>query len=271
MQDSKQYQVILADDDCVGRVKGGKILELGGFGVYLVSSGAEAIKLAKEVHPDLIVLDVMMGDLNGFETSELLKNDEATYDIPIIFLTGLDNRFSIIKALRAGAVDYIIKPVEQKDLIAKVTAALHVKNLAMDKINLLKINQAMVEQVKTMLSELGIISRVNQMKEDLESNSLSALDQLAEVRSSIENYNEDEALAAISSAESSLQFSDRVSQQLNELAKVFTQIHDTLTNEKTALMSAESKEVLDRSSTDSVLGDKIDQSAVDDLLNSLDI
>ena len=265
---SERYSIILADDDAVGRTKVSKILSNGGFDVTQVPGGNECLAAARAKKPDLVILDVMMNDLNGFETSQKLRENDETCDVPIIFLTGLDNRFSIIKALKAGAADYIIKPVEAKDLLNKISAAIHMQNLLRDKINLLKINEAMVTRVSDLLSQLGIINRVNQMKADLETNSLSALDLLTEVRENIENYNEDAALEAISRTESALQFSDRVAQQLNELAKVFAQIHQTITNKDD--LGADTA-LLEKASTDSVLGEKVDQSAVDDLMKMLDL
>ena len=264
----QRYNIILADDDAVGRTKVSKILSNGGFEVTQVPDGKECLEAAHANKPDLIILDVMMKDMNGFETSQALHASDDTCNIPIIFLTGLDNRFSIIKALKAGAVDYIIKPVEPKDLINKISAALHTRNLLHDKINLLKINETMVNRVSELLTHLGIISRVNQMKADLETNSFTALELLAEVRENIENYNEDAALEALSRTEAALQFSDRVAQQLNELAKVFAQIHQMITNTDDLDIDTDS---LHKSSTDSVLDEKIDQSTVDDLMKMLDI
>jgi len=263
------YKIIYADDDPVGRTKVCKILEKAGFSVKTAEGGTECIRLAEDDHPDLIILDVMMADLNGFDTSQKLRQLDATCDIPIIFLTGLDNRFSIIKALQAGAIDYIIKPVESKDLIAKITAALKIKNLLHDKLNLMRMNQAMIDNTRELLDNLGVMKRVNQMKSDLEDNSINALDLLADARKHVESYDEDAALEAISQTEASLQFSDRVAQQLNELAKVFSKIHDTIN--KTSMLTEEERTALDSSSTDSVLDKKCDQAAVDDLLSSLDI
>jgi DNA-binding response OmpR family regulator len=266
---SEKYEIVYADDDAISRAKISKILETSGFSVKQVCSGKECIDFTITNHPGLVILDVLMADMNGFEVSTHLKHSDLTCDIPIIFLTGMDNRFSIIKALKAGATDYIIKPVESKDLIEKTTAVLSMKNLMRDKINLLKVNNAMVESIRHMLEKLDIMQRVSIMKEDLEESSCNALNALDTVRMSVENYEEDQAYAAIQETESSLQFSDRVAQQLNELAKVFTQIQETITKGH-AIDPSENKSLY-QASTDSVLEEKTDQASVDDLLNSLDI
>ena len=93
------------------------------------TSGAEAIKLAKEEHPDLILLDVQMPEMNGFETLEVLIADEQTKDIPVIFLSArYRDPDRIAKGLELGAFDYLTKPVDEEILIAKVRVVQRIKH-----------------------------------------------------------------------------------------------------------------------------------------------
>lgn len=88
--------------------------------VYIANSGQEAIRLAKEVSPDLILLDVMLPDMTGFEVFEELKKDDMAQDIRVIFITGLNNTKDEEKGLFLGAVDYIAKPFFNSIVLARI-------------------------------------------------------------------------------------------------------------------------------------------------------
>jgi two-component system, NtrC family, sensor kinase len=94
------------------------------------TSGLEAIKQARssENRPELILLDIMMPDMDGFEVCRQLKNDKLTANIPVIFITALNHEVSEIKALNLGAVDFITKPIQPNVLIARVDAHLNLKH-----------------------------------------------------------------------------------------------------------------------------------------------
>lgn len=91
-------------------------------------SGKEAILQAVTNKPDLILLDIIMPVQDGFEVCEILKNDEQTRDIPVIFLTGKDRTEDIIRGFDLGAVDYITKPFKVKELFARVNTHLELKH-----------------------------------------------------------------------------------------------------------------------------------------------
>lgn len=88
--------------------------------VSFAPNGAKALEYAKTHEPDLILLDVDMPELNGFEVCQKLKSDPETQNIPIIFLTAMDNKENLREGLRLGAVDYITKPFDPEVVIAKV-------------------------------------------------------------------------------------------------------------------------------------------------------
>ena len=89
----------------------------------------KAIQEIKSVQPDLILLDVVMPEINGFEACRLLKSSAETKDIPIIFLTALDDAENQIKGIKLGAFDYITKPIKLSELLTRVNSCFHIVNL----------------------------------------------------------------------------------------------------------------------------------------------
>jgi len=96
------------------------LLEIQGYQVHPVTSGQTALKEAYHIVPDLILLDIMMPDMNGFEVCRQLKADERTRDIPIIFISALNEALDKIKAFKLGGVDYISKPFQADEVLARV-------------------------------------------------------------------------------------------------------------------------------------------------------
>lgn len=86
--------------------------------------GKEGLELAKKERPNLILLDIMMPDFNGFQVCEALRQDPSFTSVPIIMVTAKDTDDDIIKSLEKGADDYIIKPVKKEDLIKKINSLL---------------------------------------------------------------------------------------------------------------------------------------------------
>ena len=91
--------------------------------VYTAKDGKEALELAENI-PDLILLDIMMPELNGFEVCKQLKNNPVTSKIPVIFLTAKENEIDEILGLEIGADDYITKPFNSREVVARVKAVL---------------------------------------------------------------------------------------------------------------------------------------------------
>ncbi len=104
-------------------------LEENGFNTITARSGAMGIKRAKFSKPDLILLDVMMPGIDGFETCRRLKQDEAVRNIPVIFLTAINDAVDKVKGLKLGAVDYITKPFDVAEAILRIEKQLVVHNL----------------------------------------------------------------------------------------------------------------------------------------------
>ena len=114
------YKILIVDD-VVSNVLLLKILLTNEkFQVCTASNGNMCIEMAKSEHPDLILLDVMMPDLNGFDTAVILKKDPETHEIPIIFLTALNNPSDLVKGFQVGANDFLTKPFNKEELVMRV-------------------------------------------------------------------------------------------------------------------------------------------------------
>src|ERR1041384_6959480 len=96
-------KVLIVDDEPSGREILESILEPEGYQLTLAENGFQAIEKAKEIQPDVILLDVMMPGMDGFEVCRRIRNEESLAEIPILFLTALDDRKSILNGLEAGA------------------------------------------------------------------------------------------------------------------------------------------------------------------------
>lgn len=105
-----------------------EILHDAGFKVSVVKSGEMALEKAPIIQPDLILLDVMMTGIDGFETCRRLKRFATTKDIPVIFMTALSEVENKVKGLQIGAVDYITKPIQVEEVLARVNVHLKLRN-----------------------------------------------------------------------------------------------------------------------------------------------
>jgi twitching motility two-component system response regulator PilH len=101
-----------------------RALEKGGFRTATAADGQEGIRLAREMHPDLIFMDIVMPGMNGFQATRALVNDPDTSRIPIVMVTSKNQETDRIWGLRQGAVDYMVKPVSPAQLVEKAQATL---------------------------------------------------------------------------------------------------------------------------------------------------
>ena len=98
-----------------------RLLERHGFEVEAVDCGAKALEKVEDRRPDLILLDVLMPDMSGFDVCRKLKENRWTAPIPIIFLTGKADVVDIVQGFKLGGVDYVTKPFRAEELVARVT------------------------------------------------------------------------------------------------------------------------------------------------------
>ncbi len=103
------------------------MLEKNGHQVHVAESGETGIEKAKEVKPDLILMDIVMPGINGFQATRQLATIEETSNIPVIIVTTKDQETDKVWGIRQGAKDYIVKPVKESDLIARVNSTLQGK------------------------------------------------------------------------------------------------------------------------------------------------
>ena len=99
------------------------------FKIFVAENGLDALEIAKEKHPDLILLDILMPGINGFETCRQLKNIPQTEDIPVIFMTALSETSDKVKGFQLGAVDYVTKPFQQEEVLARIKTHLSIRQL----------------------------------------------------------------------------------------------------------------------------------------------
>ena len=133
-------KILIVDDIPKNIQMAMNILKNEGYKMFYAKSGEMTLKLVKEHDFDLILLDIMMPDMNGFEVCTKLKNEEKTKNIPIIFLSGKDSSQDIEQAYECGGIDYVVKPFVTIELITKANSYVRLKQLE-DKFELLKDTQ----------------------------------------------------------------------------------------------------------------------------------
>lgn len=116
--------IVVVDDEATNLKKAETVLS-NDYKVTLLKSGGMLLKYLEKHTPDLILLDIMMPDMDGYETIQKLKSNEATAAIPVIFLTGKRDTESEVKGLQLGAVDFIVKPFQNEIILTRVQT--HVK------------------------------------------------------------------------------------------------------------------------------------------------
>jgi two-component system, sensor histidine kinase and response regulator len=146
-EESQAQQILIVDDTPANIDVLDQFLEKEGYKISVAPSGEAALDLAARIVPDLILLDVMMPGIDGFETCLRLKADAATREIPIIFITAKNETEDIVKGFSLGGVDYITKPFRQEEVCARIhlhlkmqrlMQALEAKNTKLSELNDLK-------------------------------------------------------------------------------------------------------------------------------------
>ncbi|OFX27716.1 MAG: hypothetical protein A2033_02955 [Bacteroidetes bacterium GWA2_31_9] len=127
MQSIKKTLILIVDDTLQNIQVLGNILYEKGYSVSIATSGMETLRYVKNTIPDLILLDIQMPEMDGFEVCKILKSSSKTKDIPIIFLTAEAETETIVHGFELGAVDYITKPFNSAELIARVATHIELK------------------------------------------------------------------------------------------------------------------------------------------------
>lgn len=139
--------VLITDDSLVIRAVVRSHLEAEGYQVIEAEDGTAALERCRQSPPDVILLDIEMPGLDGYQVLAELKADPELMDLPVVFLTTLTGMDDVLKGLRGGAHDYLKKPFEPAELVARVAAAAHVKKLQ--------------DQLRQRNAELDLLSRTD--------------------------------------------------------------------------------------------------------------
>jgi len=148
--DAPPEKILLVDDVAANLSVLSAALEPEGYEIFTASNGGVALKIVAKAKPDLILLDVLMPELDGLETCRRLKQDGATRDIPVIFITARNEMESVVEGFRAGGVDYIIKPFQAEEVLSRVATHLRLSRLTRE---LQEKNHALQTRTAELLAE----------------------------------------------------------------------------------------------------------------------
>lgn len=137
-----QHTVLIVDDTPANLGVLVAYLTAAGYRTLIAEDGEDALEQVKHVTPDIILLDVMMPGLDGFETCQRLKAQEATRDIPVLFMTALSGTEDKVRGFSVGAVDYVTKPLQSEEVLARVQTHLT-----------LRAQQAKIEEQRALLAQ----------------------------------------------------------------------------------------------------------------------
>ena len=128
-KDFRDARIFLVDDTQANLNLLQALLEPEGYLVSVAPNGEFALRIVGRVNPDLILLDVQMPGIDGFEVCRRLKEDPRTRDIPVIFITAEDTTESLVNGFEVGGVDYIKKPFQEREVLARVQTHLEMDRL----------------------------------------------------------------------------------------------------------------------------------------------
>jgi len=134
---SIKYKVLIVDDEPFNTMLLSEVLKNNNYDLHTASSGSLALKIAHSIVPDIVLLDIMMPLMDGFEVCQYLKNDPMLKQIPIIFISSLNDSKNIVKALEVGGVDFITKPFQFEEVNARIKThlTLHIQNQKIEALN----------------------------------------------------------------------------------------------------------------------------------------
>ncbi|MEL6461318.1 MAG: response regulator [Cyanobacteria bacterium J06621_15] len=149
------------------------VLDSAGFDISVVKNGETALDKLHYIQPDLILLDVMMPGIDGFETCRRIKSNLKTKDVPIIFMTALSDSEHKVSGLQIGAVDYITKPIQVEEVLARVNVHLNLRNAQ------IQVQEEVIERKKTEIELRQTLASMQEMQTQLvQSEKMSALGNL---------------------------------------------------------------------------------------------
>jgi signal transduction histidine kinase len=153
-----QPNILIVDDIPENLFLLGKTLQREGYDISYASDGDQAIKIARKLKPDLILLDILMPNMNGYEVCKVIKETKEISDIPVIFLTALSDSTQVIEGFKVGAADFISKPFNIPEVIARIKTHLDLKlsrDMNINYINKLKAYNKELNEAEKKLIELN--------------------------------------------------------------------------------------------------------------------
>lgn len=142
MEDNSAYKILIVDDVPTNIMLVQAILRKEGYTLITTDNGIKALELVKELKPNLILLDIMMPGMDGYEVLTELKANPETQDIPVIIMSALSDMQSIVKGYQLGAIEYVTKPFQREELIKRIS-------LRHELFNIKRIRQELEETIKS--------------------------------------------------------------------------------------------------------------------------
>jgi len=143
-----------------------QLLRTHGFMARSANSGPEALESIRMIPPDLVLLDISMPDMSGFEVCHQIKTHPLTRDIPVIFLTASGHEEDVLHGFSVGAADYLTKPFREAELLARVRTHLELKRHRDEAHQLISDLREALDQVKTLSNLLPICSHCHKVRDD---------------------------------------------------------------------------------------------------------
>jgi PleD family two-component response regulator len=164
MREEKQTVLIVDDEDISIEVLSNALGRQ--YNILVAKDGKEALKLLANSHVELILLDIMMPEMDGFEVCRRLKDSETTREIPVIFMTGRKETEDIVKGFNAGALDYVTKPFNITELMARVKTHLDMARVRESERELIAELQNALAKVKQLSGLLPMCSVCKKVRDD---------------------------------------------------------------------------------------------------------
>ncbi|RLC58550.1 MAG: response regulator [Candidatus Cloacimonadota bacterium] len=159
-------RILIVDDEPINIMIAERILQKNGYETISVNHGNDALEILQTKPVDLILLDIMMPDINGFEVCGKLMQNGKTKDIPVIFLTAVTDKESIIKGFEVGGKDYLTKPFNTTELVARVKTHVDLKLARDSQEKLIKELKSALDEIDTLSGLLPICSHCKKIRDD---------------------------------------------------------------------------------------------------------
>lgn len=164
---TENHPLILIADDMPKNIQVlGNILKKIEYRIAVANCGEQVINFIENMVPDLILLDIMMPGMDGFEVSQIIRKMEKGKDVPIIFLTAKTESESIVKGFQLGAVDYITKPFKREELLVRVNTHLEIKRIRSEQAALILQLEEALSTIKNLSGLIPICAQCKNVRDD---------------------------------------------------------------------------------------------------------